>query len=323
MRLCWLFIVTIVAATLCRTAAGSRYHAAKCLAEGTRCTSQIAQKSDTCLPSRRPREQPAKCRRLACLWCELKGKRALYPCNELPLTSLCDEGSVTRPTPSPKPIASSPRPVRRSPSPRPARSPSPPQTKGANCVWTANTPSNSIVIDLSAVARPASGWTRTSRSGFSGLVYEKSKNGGIDPAGKKGVMCFNVRASSSGNYFFAALSYAPHPTEHNDMWVNSPTYGFELWQANKKWRNASTKEWLKAYQNNGNKGLSVSLKTKDFDGHRFIVPNVVAGQDFRICMSGRSYKYEVFRLYLVKCSGDFCKGRPITDLQQRPVSKCV
>lgn len=327
MKAAMLFITVALAATLLGSAAGSRYHAAKCLEEARKCSAETAEKSgNACKASLRAREQSNKCRRLACQWCELKGKREIYPCKKPILRSICFGETRMRKSPNPQPNdEQQPRPARSprppyNPSPRPARSPRPPAANRAKCVWTS---SSRVVIDLGTIPTVARGWTRTSRGGYSGLIYEKSKNRGIDSAGKKGVMCFNIRVDSPGNYFFAALSYAPHHTEHNDMWVNSPSQGFELWQANKKWRDASTTQWLKAYQNNGPKGLSVSLKTKDHDGHRFIVPDVPKDRVFRMCISGRSYKYEVYRLYLVKCSGVFCTGRPMTNLQSLPVSKCV
>lgn len=106
------------------------------------------------------------------------------------------------------------------------------------------------------------------------------------------------------------------------MWVNSPDHGFELWQFGKYWRNAGTKEWLKAYQNNGVKGLIDQLKTKDFDGHRFIIPKVKKGQMFRVCISGRSYRYEVFKLFVFKCYGNTCHGVPLHGLQNRNPTQC-
>lgn len=286
-----LLVVLSASAGVGSAASHRGYYAALCMYRSTKCKYRTAGRTNwQCGGFRSARSQPPGCRKLACSWCSTR--RNNRRCNTGPLKTIC---SSSNPNPNPY------------------------QPPKAGCTWYG---SSSVVIDLSQVT-PASGWTRTSRSGYNGLVYEKNKVHGIDPPGQRGRMCFKVHVKVSGNYFFAALSYAPHNTEHNDMWVNSPDKGFALWQYNKFWRFATGSEWLKAYQNNGVKGMSVSLKTKDFDGHRFIVPNVRAGQTFRICISGRSYKYEVYRLYLVRCYGIFCKGFPMEDLTKYQPATCT
>lgn len=136
-------------------------------------------------------------------------------------------------------------------------------------------------------------------------------------------MCFKVKAPSSGKYYLTAVSYAPHPTEHNDVWVET-SKGFELWQNGKYRRYEPPGKWTKAYQNNGKKGLSEMWKTIDFDGHRFIVPNVKAWQTFKVCIAGRSKKYEIFQILLIKCSGKkYCQGGIMKDLFHFKPSKCV
>lgn len=171
------------------------------------------------------------------------------------------------------------------------------------------------------------GWVPTKRDGLIGLVYEPSKNRGIDMRGAKGKMCFNVNVKIPGGYYFTALSYAPHNTEHNDMWVES-SLGFELWKGGKNGTLGGVvkpTEWRKAYQNYGIRGISDDLKTIDFNGHRFIIPVVNSDAGFQVCVSGRSYRYEVFRLILVKCKGVVCTGGAwvLHDLRERPLSTCV
>lgn len=287
------------------------YYAAVCMARSSKCLYRTARRTNwQCGGFRSARTQPPGCRTLACSWCT--SHRNQYPCNVSPLRNICRHRSTPYYPPRPR---NPPKPSPYSPPRRPTR----PRHPRSGCTWYG---SDSVVIDLSQVT-PAEGWSKVSRSGFNGLIYEKNKVHGIDRPGARGKMCFNVHTKASGNYFFAALSYAPHNTEHNDMWVNSPDLGFQLWQRRKLWRYAGPEEWLKAYQNNGNKGMSVSLKTKDFDGHRFIVPNVQAGKTFRVCISGRSYKYEVYRLYLIKCTGLYCTGLPMMDLGRYSPSTCT
>lgn len=167
------------------------------------------------------------------------------------------------------------------------------------------------------------------RDGLTGLVYEPTKNLGIDFRGVKGKLCFNIHVKLPGGYYLTALSYAPHNTEHNDMWVRS-SLGFELWKGGRNGTLGGVvkpREWRKAYQNYGTRGISDDLKTIDFNGHRFIIPvaEKKEGERFQVCVSGRSYRYEVFRLILVKCKGVVCTGGAwvLQDLRQRPVSPCV
>lgn len=170
--------------------------------------------------------------------------------------------------------------------------------------------------------KPAKGWTPIRRGNFRGLVYEKSKGGGIDLPGKHGKMCFKIRPKYSGSYFYTAVSYAEHWTEHNDLWtMSSKGFHHYKWNSPRKKFVSGPQAWLKGYQNNGPAGMSGTLSTKDHDSHIFIIPNVVAGKRFTLCISGRSYRYEVFRLLLVHCGDkEMCK---YGDAMKLPVSPCV
>lgn len=204
-------------------------------------------------------------------------------------------------------------------------SPSPKYKHG--CTWTGAPGDSSIVIGLGKV-KPQGGWVHVSRAGYHGLMFKTSPAPGISPKGMYGKYCFSVKAPVSGKYYMSVVSYAPHVTEHNDAWFASDK-GFELWKRedNRFYRqNAAPMEWLKGYQNFGTKGNGIAhhLKTIDFNGHRFIVPNVEKDKPFKVCMSGRSRKYEVFRIVLVKCSGDYCKGKIMDEdmIMSPPVSSC-
>lgn len=192
-------------------------------------------------------------------------------------------------------------------------------SNNGKCVWTGS--KNSIVIDLGKVAL-SKGWVRSFRNGMSGIMFMKSPYRGISPKGMIGKMCFSVRAPLSGMYYMTAVSYAPHPTEHNDVWVET-SKGFELWQHGRRGPNASPGSWLKAYQNKGTNGMSEDFKTIDFNGHRFLVPNVVKGQTFRVCLAGRSLKYELYKMVLTKCGGMMCKGGIMTNMMNMKSSRCV
>lgn len=186
-------------------------------------------------------------------------------------------------------------------------------------MWTGN--GDKIVIDLGKVALPT-GWDRCRRNGKTGMIFNRSPAKHISPPGRYGKVCFKVKPPMSGTYYFTGITYAPHHTEHNDVWVETDK-GFELWQRGRKNQYVKPGKWLKAYQNNGLKGMAETLSTIDFNSHRFLIPNVVKGQTFNVCLSGRSKKYEVYQLVLIRCTGMLCKGYITSGLLNMPPSKCM
>lgn len=173
-----------------------------------------------------------------------------------------------------------------------------------------------IVVNLGSL--PAKGgWVRIRRHGLTGLIYRPDRNGGRDNAGKKGVYCFPMMTSMSGDYQLTAVSYTPHETEHNDMWIRS-SLGFSMWYEGRYWKSVGS-VWLKAYENLAGR-MADYLHTKDHDPQKFIIKNVKAGKKFEVCISGRSYRYEVYRLVLKKCTGNECRGFPIPNLLGLPTT---
>lgn len=192
---------------------------------------------------------------------------------------------------------------------------------GQECVWTGEDGDNKVVIDLGRVPL-ADGWDRIQRGKYSGIIFNRSPARGISPPGKYGKMCFKVSAPMDGGYYFTAISYAPHNTEHNDVWVES-AYGFTLVKWGDQSSFAKPGKWLKAYQNNGKKGMSEMFKTVDHNGHRFIIPGVKKNRTFTVCMAGRSKKYEMYQLILVKCEDMYCRGGIMKGLFDMKPSKCM
>lgn len=187
------------------------------------------------------------------------------------------------------------------------------------CVWSV--PRDQVSVDLSSV-QPATWWTPCKRNGLYGLVYKKERTHGIDGKGEHGVMCFDVRAPSDGTYYLTALSYAPHNTEHNDVWVRC-SKPIELWRHANSRSKVEASTWLKAYQNKGKAGISEEWKTIDRNGHRLLIPGLLEDEIFQVCLSGRSYQYELFRLVFIRCQGPYCTGKMYEHIAKRPISVCV
>lgn len=246
--------------------------------------------------------QPKTCLLRACTYCIQYGKPLSPPCGTLPMENACGEFMKQYPNELPSP------------------SPSPSATlkKPSSCIWRAI--DSSIVVALGEIA-PAKGWTPVTRNGLKGLVYEKEKNRGIDPRGKFGHMCFRLKAKQAGRYYLTAVSYAPHVTDNNDFWIkSSKKFRHRPYGGGKGFTTAPGK-WRKAYQNNGPKGFGGALSTKDHDPHTFIVLDVGALETFSVCISGRSYRFELYRLVLINCAGN--KNCLFGNVIKRPVSPCV
>lgn len=96
----------------------------------------------------------------------------------------------------------------------------------------------------------------------------------------------------------------------------------ESLEGGRRWRIAGKREWLKAYRNWGSRAVSDEWFTKDFDRHRFVVEDLKGGRPFRVCVSGRSFRYELFRIVFVKCEGNECTGGRVEGVKRLPTSPC-
>lgn len=307
-----LVLLLLVTLTLTHLADAERpYYCVLCVSKGKACSRSLARTCNICNSYTAPVNQPKACRNRVCKWCSrvrIASARAL--CNDSHVRAVCGGGGGGGAPHRGDDYGRTKTP--------PTKASTAPAGGGGKCTWTAT--GSHAVVNLGAV-KPGQGWSRVSRHGFSGIAYETSKKGGIDPPGKYGEMCFDMRVKSAGNYYFGAVSYAPHNTEHNDVWVRS-SKGFWIWKKGNLWKKGRSDEWFKAYQNYGSRGIAEDFKTKDHDGHRFLIQNLKANEKLTICISGRSYRYELYRLVLAKCSGMTCKGRMMPDIKNFKPSVC-
>ena len=282
------------------------YFGAICIRRSNNCNRFYSRWSGhRCVANRAFDQQPPRCYNYVCAWCFQYPKRQYKsPCNGNMIRQVCKSKSDTPPPPQ----------QQQPPSPSP---------KGTNnngqCTWTGR--DNRVVIDFGKIPVPR-GWDRVQRGNARGIIFLRSPSKNISPPGKYGKFCVTVNPPETGRYYFTAISYAPHPTEHNDVWVDSSN-GFELWKHGRKHSYVRPGSWTKAYQNNGKKGMSDEWRTIDFNGHRFIIPNVVRGRRMRICLSGRSKRYSIFQIIVAKCWGDNCSGGRMKGLMGLSATKCV
>ena len=97
-------------------------------------------------------------------------------------------------------------------------------------------------------------------------------------------------------------SAAPHPVDHNDAWIRLGP-GVDLLKANKGvWRKGGSR-WFKAYQNRGAGKLAKYVLSVDFNGHQLVSRWLTAGRPYSVCISGRSSRFRVYAIALVRCTG--------------------
>lgn len=323
-------LLAVIVSTSEAQSGNSRYHSAKCLAMKRKCTSKSSRESGACAKKTYARNQSKTCHDRACSWCALPGKSDIYPCSAKNVRSICravaagrrpkpynpDKKRTATSAPPTQPRTAAPAP------PAPKKKPSFQPTSGSapksGCVYSG---SDKVVVSLGQ-APMASEWTRASRGGMTGMVYKKSAGGGIDSPRSSTTMCYKIKLTQSGDYLASAVSAAPHPTEHNDMWISS-SKGFVLIRGGST-KTAGKGEFIKAYQNNGGNKMASEIYSVDHDPHTIIIPNVRAGEVVTYCMSGRSSKYEVYKLMVAKCSSSMCRsGRPNTNSLMYSSTKCT
>ncbi|CAN8069620.1 unnamed protein product, partial [Agarophyton chilense] len=142
---------------------------------------------------------------------------------------------------------------------------------------------------------PRGSWTRNGH----GLEWKKDRLSGIDRPGS-GQMCFSFRVPNNGNYYFTGLTSAPHPTDHNDMWVKLSS-GIRLYRGKTQAFRYTTKVYIKAYQNKGKDQVNDILSSVDHDPHYFISENMLSNETQQVCVSGRSSKFTFYKLVFVRC----------------------
>lgn len=297
----------------------NNYAAAECCVRGPRCAASTARVSGFCKTRVWMSQQPQRCRKAACLYCKQPGRRASVPvCRKHAISKNCF-GGANPPSPasggrgrSRSRSGNRSRPSKRSRSSRKNRrryngggrksnggGSQRSAPKSGNCAYRASD-GNKIVIDASQLSS-ASGWSKD--NGF--IIYKKGNPQGSVDAEGSGTMCVKVVFNMPGVWYFTALTMAPHPTEHNDMWVKSSS-GFDFVHTGKNDFRSGGQGWYKGYQNSGGMQMADYLLHVDNNGHQFQTKSVNAGQPYSLCIAGRSTKFWVRKLVLIKCDGNNC-----------------
>lgn len=271
-----------ILASLCVTQiAGKTYRtffkaAAECVAKQDLCASHVAKSSVHCKEETFVERQSRRCRNAACKYCTWPSSKNDIACYSWAIRHWC---------------ASFPG-VQNSQVLRPGWTP---RRDLYQCTWHGR--DMKLVVDLNFFKA----WGEWTKNG-DGLEWKRYQSEGIDKPGS-GEMCFKFVVPEDGYYYFTGLTSAPHPTDHNDLWVRLPK-GIRLYKGRThRYRTTATK-YIKAYQNMGENRINNILSTIDHNPHYFVSEKLLRNETNSLCISGRSSRFTVYKLVLVKCSPD-------------------
>lgn len=250
--------------------------AAICCGLGPRCNYATARRAGPCRPKLFMSQQPGRCRHLACQYCYYGNRKFTQICRRLAIVKQCFGGRVQH-----------------GKNRRPASKPRP----HGKCAWRAR--KGKVVIPTTSL-KTHYPWVKQ----YGGITWKPNGGNGVDGMGS-GAFCARVIVDKPGPYYLTVLSSAPHPTEHNDLWIRFSAGLRWFKPQGYKWLNKGS-GWFKGYENEGRKKVANYLLTKDFDGHQFVTYPLRKGQVYSVCLSGRSSKYTIYKIVMVKCNGWYC-----------------
>lgn len=316
-------------------AKGVNKAAAFCIFRGGRCGHWLAVKSAVCTAGKRADRQGWKCRGDACGFCACYPKA--WACKSRFMRDVCNYKSglprgpgvwnwaeARRLYPKKKKPMSPKKPKRPPPRRSPPRRPRgwrPPKSRTGSCVRRGIHGRVSIPAGYTNAVRWP--WARA-RSGRC-LVWKPNKAAHtVDSAGK-GVICYEFTVDKASTYYFTMTSHAPHPVDFNDVWVKFMNGGFRRRKpGTDKFMGGFQWGWLKAYQNKGGMKRANEIFTVDFNGHQFETPKLVPRKVYKVCLAGRSSKFEICKLHFASCNGWSCNRGPRLNrmVNHGPFSPC-
>ncbi|PXF42028.1 hypothetical protein BWQ96_08236 [Gracilariopsis chorda] len=176
---------------------------------------------------------------------------------------------------------------------------------------------------------PGGGWDfKSDFSGYEGsgyLSYKPWSNYGGTEAKPESMLDTRIKTyfftvNTTGKYRIVLKSAAPHPTEHNDLWMAVPESGAIMrrfgrdvdltWPASRNERGElmlDGQNWFKVYQNQGGNTWNYGGKTVDHNGHVIITRELKADHSwYSVRIAGRSTQFAVDRIILYLCDGAQC-----------------
>ena len=277
-----------------------RQAAAQCCADGPRCRRSKAALSRSCLPGVWMRQQPRECQDMACNFCVKDGQlRPISFCRSGPIRRNC---AVDADVDADADFDDERR---------------------RGCTFRNRGNVDHILIPVSQLDI-GGGWVRNREE--DSVTWRPNGGDGIVPPRTRETFCAVVSPSTAGRYYFTVTSRAPLITEHNDAWFRF-SFDVDLYRAKTgSTRRLAANKWAKGYQNAGFNKWVDQILTIDFNGHQMSA-ELEARNRYRICVAGRSTKFTIRSLHLVRCSnGEICgrsSGNVRRALRDDTPSVCV
>lgn len=281
------------------------YNAAVCCSKGVNCSVKYARLSVTCVRGKRMAEQAKECQMDACAHCAESMRRLEGVCRTAVLRQKCmglpplvmlRKMRETPKTPGKKLCSFGP-------------------------VWNGG---GKIVVGFSDM-KVKGNW---SENPDGSRTWKKGGGKGIDKKGV-GAICVPFKPAISGNYYFTAMTSAPHPHDHNDAWFKFST-SVKLYRPHSETiLGGKANTWYKGFQNEGKGVQAKYILTVDNNGHQFVLPSLRKNKRYWMCVSGRSTRFVLRKLVLIKCQGNAVTGcnrfSPFMTqaLRALPPSKCT
>lgn len=135
------------------------------------------------------------------------------------------------------------------------------------------------------------------------------------------IKAYHFTVNEPGVYRVMLRSSAPHPTEHNDLWMSLPESGSQMTKdgfnmlpiadpvpGDQMWaENVPDNVWFKVYQNQGGDSWNVGGYTLDFDPHTILTMPLLADNTwYSVRIAGRSTQFDVDRIIIFKCEDTEC-----------------
>lgn len=128
---------------------------------------------------------------------------------------------------------------------------------------------------------------------------------------------YPFRVGKAGTYHFNLLTTSEDVAEFNDVWGRfAHGSGLRFWSATEGPHDMEDvegggTEWTKLFQNQAGKALGVY--TVDNEGYSIASVDVLKpGETYQLELAGRSSRFEVHRLYAVRCEEETCANTGFT-----------
>lgn len=264
--------------------------AARCMSLGSSCGGWIAHRSRNCGYMTPDDKQSVKCKQAACKHCE----RVLADHDMAETHSLECGYKVAKHCENSNELLAKHLPEHK-------------HHFAEQCTYTTDE-NDRVVIPMKDTPAEAQ-WTRTT-DGLDGLEWRANDSRIWPSVTGRGEYCYHVKFARQGTYFVTAQTRAQGIKQHNDMYMRFSGelefYHADIMRPFPYFIRARN-SYFKVYQNVGVNQLTKVLSTIDGIPHILVTKHVKSTRKYHVCISGRSSKFAVYRIFFIRCHKMQCK----------------